>query len=167
MNNGKYVFSQITDFLPKRYFERLVMTICNDRTQRWNLTYWNQMLVLMFGQLDGCNSLRELTDITTAHANKSFHLGFGKTPINRSVLSKANQLRDYHVFEKFSYYMVDLAQKECIDQEFELNGKYYAFDSTTIDLCLSLFEWARFRSTKSGIKVHTQLDIVSQVPVSF
>ena len=167
MNSGKYVFSQITDFLPKRYFERLVMTTCNDRTQRWNLTYWNQMLVLMFGQLDGCNSLRELTDITTAHANKSFHLGFGKTPINRSVLSKANQLRDYHIFEKFAYYMVELAQKDCIDQVFELNGKYYAFDSTTIDLCLSLFEWARFRSTKSGIKVHTQLDIVTQIPVSF
>lgn len=167
MNSGKYVFSQITDFLPNRYFERLVMTICNDRTQGWNLTYWNQMLVLMFGQLDGCNSLRELTDITTAHAKKSFHLGFGKTAINRSVLSKANQLRDYHIFEKFAYHMVEFAQQNCINQEFELNGKYYAFDSTTIDLCLSLFEWARFRSTKSGIKVHTQLDIVTQIPVSF
>jgi len=167
MNSGKYIFSQITDFLPKRYFERLVMMISNDKTQGWNLTHWNQMLVLMFGQLDGCNSLRELTDITTAHAKKSFHLGFGKTPVNRSVLSKANQLRDYHIFEKFAYYMVDLAQKEYTNQEFELNGKYYAFDSTTIDLCMSLFEWARFRSTKSGIKVHTQLDIVSQIPVLF
>lgn len=167
MNSGKYIFSQITDFLPKRYFERLVMKAGNDRTKRWNLTYWNQMLVLMFGQLDGCNSLRELTDITTAHANKSFHLGFGETPINRSVLSKANQLRDYQIFEKFAYYMVELAQKEYADNEFELNGKYYAFDSTTIDLCLSLFEWARFRSTKSGIKVHTQLDIATQIPVSF
>jgi len=167
MNSGKYLFIQITDFLPKRYFERLVMTSCNDRTQGWDLTYWNQMLVLMFGQLDGCNSLRELTDITTAHAKKSFHLGFGKTPINRSVLSKANQLRDYHVFENFAYHMVKLAQKKRIDQEFELNGKFYAFDSTTIDLCMSLFEWARFRSTKSGIKVHTQLDVVTQIPVSF
>ncbi len=167
MNYGKYIFSQITDFLPKRYFERLVMTRCNDRTQRWDLTYWNQMLVLIFGQLDGCNSLRELTDITTAHGKKSFHLGFGKTPINRSVLSKANQLRDYHIFEEFAYHMVELAQKKRIDQEFELNGKYYAFDSTTIDLCMSLFEWARFRSTKSGIKVHTQLDVVTQIPVSF
>ncbi len=63
--------------------------------------------------------------------------------------------------------MVDLAQKKRIDQNFELNGKFYAFDSTTIDLCMSLFEWARFRSTKSGIKVHTQLDVVTQIPVSF
>jgi hypothetical protein len=103
MNSGKYVFSQITDFLPKRYFERLVMTICNDRAQGWNLTYWNQVLVLMFGQLDGCNSLRELTDINTAHVNKSFHLGFGKAPINRSVFSKANQLRDHHIIEKLGF----------------------------------------------------------------
>ena len=167
MNSGKYIFSQITDFLPKRYFERLVITVINDRTQGWNLTYWNQLLVLMFGQLDGCNSLRELTDITTAHAKKSFHLGFGKTPVNRSVLSKANQLREYQIFEKFAYHMVELARKEYVNQEFGLDGKYYAFDSTTIDLCMSLFEWARFRSTKSGIKVHTQLDIVTQIPVSF
>ena len=78
MNNGKYIFSQITDFLPKRYFERLAVKSCNDKTQQWSLTYWNQLLVLIFGQLDGCNSLRELTDITTAHAKKSFHLGFGE-----------------------------------------------------------------------------------------
>jgi len=167
MNFGKYIFSQITDFLPKRYFERLVMTICNDRTQGWNLTYWNQMLVLMFGQLDGCNSLRELTDITTAHAKKAFHLGFGRTPINRTQLSRVNQLRDYHVFEAFAYHMVELAQKKRIDKGFELNGQYYAFDSTTIDLCLSIFDWARFRSTKSGIKVHTQLDVATLIPVSF
>jgi hypothetical protein len=167
MNHGKYLFSQITDFLPKRYFERLVMRKCTDKTQRWGLTFWNHMLVLIFGQLDGCNSLRELTDITSAHAKKSFHLGFGKTPINRSVLSKANQLRDYHIFEEFAYHMVALAQQNRTDKEFELTGKYYAFDSTTIDLCMSIFAWALFRSTKSGIKVHTQLDIVTQIPVSF
>ncbi len=166
MNQGKYVFSQIVKFIPQRYFERL-MTKYKDRTENWSLTSWNQMLVLMFGQLDGCSSLRELTDITTAHANKSFHLGFGRTPVNRTQLSKVNQLRDYHLFEEFAYHMVKLAQTKRIDKEFILNGKYYAFDSTTIDLCMSLFEWARFRSTKSGIKIHTQLDVVTQIPVSF
>lgn len=85
----------------------------------------------------------------------------------KSGLPKANQLRNYHIFEGFAYHMVELAQHKRIDQEFELNGKYYAFDSTTIDLCMSLLEWARFRSTKSGIKVHTQLDVVAQIPVSF
>ncbi len=165
MNQGKFVFSQVTVYLPQRQFER-IMTKYTDRTSQWSLTAWNQLLVLMFGQLDGCSSLRELTDITTAHARKSFHLGFGRTPINRTQLSKVNQLRDYRIFEEFAYHMVKLAQKKCIDIEFELYGKYYAFDSTTIDLCMSLFEWARFRSTKSGIKVHTQIDIVTH-PVSF
>lgn len=166
MNQGQYVFSQIVEFIPQRFFER-IMTKHKDRTDNWSLTSWNQLLVLMFGQLDGCNSLRELTDITTAHARKSFHLGFGRTPINRTQLSKVNQLRDYHIFEEFAYHMVKLAQQKRIDKEFILNGKYYAFDSTTIDLCMSLFEWARFRSTKSGIKVHAQLDVVTQIPVSF
>lgn len=166
MNQGKYIFSQIVEFIPQRHFER-IMTKYKDRIGQWSLTSWNQMLVLMFGQLDGCNSLRELTDITTAHARKSFHLGFGRTAINRTQLSRVNQLRDYHIFEEFAYHMVKLAQKTRIDKEFELNGKFYAFDSTTIDLCMSLFEWARFRSTKSGIKVHTQLDVVTQIPVSF
>lgn len=168
MNQGKYVFSQITEFIPQRHFER-IMTKYKDKTGQWSLTGWNQMLVFMFGQLDGCNSLRELTDITTAHARKSFHLGFGRIPINRTQLSKVNQLRDYRIFEEFAYHMVKLAQKKRIDNEFELNGKFFAFDSTTIDLCMSLFEWARFRSTKSGIKIHThtQFDVVTQIPVSF
>lgn len=151
MNIKKYVFSQMTSFLPKRYFERLVEK-SNDRTKSWSISFWNQLLVLIFGQLDGCNSLRELTDITIAHSSKSYHLGFGKTPITRSTLSKANMLRDYRVFESFAYHMVNLAQQKRIDKEFDLNGTFYAFDSTTIDLCLSLYDWARFRSTKSGIK---------------
>lgn len=73
MNQGKYVFSQIAEFIPQRYFER-IMVKHKDRTEQWSLTSWSQMLVLMFGQLDGCNSLRELTDITTAHAKNPFTL---------------------------------------------------------------------------------------------
>ena len=84
MHTGRYIFSQIADFLPKRYFERImekrVKNGVEDRTLNWQLTYWGQLMVLMFGQLLGCRSLRELTDITTAHAKKSFHLGFGKNP---------------------------------------------------------------------------------------
>lgn len=138
-----------------------------DRTKGWELTPWSQLLVLMYGQLEGCRSLRELTDLTTAHGSKSFHLGFGRLPVNKSTLSKANQLRDYRLYERFAYYMVNLAQTFRIDREFALHGKYYAFDSTTISLCLKLFEWAKFRSTKSGIKMHTQYDIVTDIPVAF
>lgn len=135
-----------------------------DPTQGWQLSYWSQLLVLMFGQLDGCRSLRELTDITTAHKGKSFHLGFGKGGVNRSLLSRCNTYRDWHVFEEFAYYMIGLAQDARIGREFCIGGKFYAFDSSTIDLCMSVFKWANFRSTKSGIKLHTQLDIVTQIP---
>lgn len=166
MNFGKYIFSQIADFLPKRYFERLVMKSI-DKSKNWELSAWNQLLVLMYGQLNGCKSLRELTDITTAHYSKSYHLGFGATPVNRSVLSKANTLRDYHIYEKYAYHMVKLAQGKRIGKAFELQGQYYAFDSTTIDLCMSLFDWAKFKNTKSGIKVHTQIDVVTEIPTSF
>lgn len=166
MNFGKYIFSQIADFLPKRYFERLVAKSI-DKSKKWELSAWNQLLVLMYGQLNGCKSLRELTDITTAHYNKSYHLGFGTTPVNRSVLSKANTLRDYQVYEKYAYHMVKLAQGKRIGKAFELQGQFYAFDSTTIDLCMSLFDWAKFKSTKSGIKVHTQIDVVTEIPTSF
>ena len=135
-----------------------------DPTLGWQLSYWNQLLFLMFGQLDGCRSLRELTDIAMAHKEKSFHLGFGKYGINRSILSKCNSYRDWHVFENFAYHMINLAQRTRIGSEFCIEGKFYAFDSSTIDLCMSIFKWASFRSTKSGIKHHTQLDIVTQIP---
>ena len=166
MNFGKYIFSQITDFLPKCFFDRLVMKSI-DNSKKWELSAWKQLLVLMFGQLNGCKSLRELTDITTAHYSKSYHLGFGATPVNRSVLSKANTLRDYHIYEKYACHMVKLAQGKRIGKAFELQGQFYAFDSTTIDLCMSLFDWAKFKSTKSGIKVHTQIDVVTEIPTSF
>jgi hypothetical protein len=105
-----------------------------------------------------------LTSITAAHYKKSFHLGFGKEAITRSALSRANTERNWRVFEEFAYYMIQLAQKAKIGKEFRINGKFYAFDSSTIDLCLSVFDWAKFRSTKAGIKLHTQLDIVTQIP---
>lgn len=108
----------MTLFLPKHYFERLVEK-SNDRIKSWSISFWNQLLVLIFGQLDGCNSLRELAGITIEHSSKSYHLGFGKTPIARSTLSKANMLRDYRVFESFAYHMVNLAQQKRIDKEFD------------------------------------------------
>lgn len=166
MNVGKYVFAQIVEFLPKRYFERLVIKH-KDRSAGMAPSYWSHMLVIIYGQLIGCHSLRELTDITIAHAKRSFHSGFGKTPINRSVLSKANNLRNPEIFEKFAFHLVSVAQTKRITKQFELHGRFYAIDSTTIDLCMSVFRWAKFRSTKSGIKIHTQIDIATEVPVFY
>lgn len=166
MNDGKYIFSQIVEFLPTKHFQRLVQKH-DDRTRGWGLTHWNQLLALIFGQLAGCDSLRELTDMLMAHSKKGYHLGLGKEPVNKTILSRANTIRNYHIFEGFAYHMIELAQKKRIDSEFILQGKFYAFDSTTIDLCLSLFEWATFRSTKSGIKIHTMFDVVTQIPTFF
>ena len=163
---GQYIFTQITLFLPQRKFRRIVSKYV-DKTQKWAFSHWNHLLMLMFGQLIGCGSLRELTDITTAHAKRSYHLGFGETPASRNTISKANMVRDPRVFEEFASYMVSLAQKRRLTKEFELHGRFYAVDSTTIDLCMSLFLWAHFRSTKSGIRIHTQIDIVTEIPVFY
>jgi len=166
MNNGHYVFSQIVKFLPKRYFERLVAKY-PDRTGKWSFTHWNHLLVLIFGQLASCRSLRELVDVLVAHYKKSYFLGMGAEVVKRSTLSLANNLRDYRIFEEFSQHMVKLAQKARIDKEFDLYGKFYAFDSSIVRLCLTLFPWAKYRTEKRGIKLHTQLDMVTQIPVFY
>jgi len=166
MHIGQYVFAQITQFLPQRQFRRFVAKY-DDHTSGWALSHWGQLLVLMYGQLQGCRGLRELTDITLAHARKTFFLGFGRQPVNRQMLSRANNLRDYRIFEEFAFHMVAIAQRKRITKAFELHGRFYAVDSTTIDLCLSVFRWAEFRKTKSGIKVHTQIDIVTEIPVFY
>lgn len=163
MNNGKYVFSQLVEFLPKRAFDWIVMKYQGDKYTK-SFSCWNQLLIMMYGQLSGCESLRELVCITTAHAPKSYHLGFGKSLITRSNLAKANANRDYKIFEEFAYKMISIAQGKRSIREFEICGRFYAFDSTTIDLCLNLFWWASFRKTKGGIKVHTLYDVVTQIP---
>jgi transposase len=163
MNSGKYVFSQLVDFLPKRVFDMIVKRYDGDKWVK-TFTCWNQLLVMMYGQLAACDSLREVACIVDSIKNKSYHLGFGTGEIKLSNLSYANVNRDYKIFEEFAYYMINLAQSKRIDKPFELHGKFYAFDSTTIDLCLTLFKWAYFRKNKGGIKVHTLFDVVTQIP---
>lgn len=163
MNTGKYVFSQIVDFLPKRSFDNLVRKYNGDRYVK-TLTCWNQLLIMMFGQLCGCDSLRETVCVINAIKNKSFHLGFGRSRISLSNMAYANSRRDCRIFEEYAYKMIALAQSKRLGRDFELYGQFYAFDSTTIDLCLSLFKWASFRKTKAGIKMHTLFDVVTQIP---
>lgn len=163
MNSGKYVFSQLVDFLPKRVFDMIVNRYNGDKWVK-TFTCWNQLLVMMYGQLASCDSLREVACIIDSIKNKSYHLGFGTGEIKLSNLSYANVNRDCKIFEEFAYYMINLAQSKRINKPFELRGKFYAFDSTTIDLCLSLFKWAYFRKNKGGIKVHTLFDVVTQIP---
>jgi hypothetical protein len=163
MLTGKYVFAQIIEFLPQKTFQRIVMKYKGDKYIK-SFSCWNQLLIMMYGQLSGCESLRELVCITTAHSPKSYHLGFGKSLITRSNLAKANANRDCKIFEEFAYKMISIAQGKRIKREFEISGRFYAFDSTTIDLCLNLFWWASFRKSKGGIKIHTLYDVVTQIP---
>jgi len=163
MNHGKYVFNQLVEFLPKRVYDWIVMKYQGDKYIK-SFSCWNQLLIMMYGQLSGCESLRELICIITAHSPKFYHLGFGKSVITRSNLSKANANRDCKIFEEFAYKMISIAQGKRITKEFVIAGRFYAFDSTTIDLCLNLFWWANFRKAKGGIKVHTLYDVVTQIP---
>ena len=165
MNQGKYVYSQLTDFLPKRIFDGLVAKHNGDKHVR-HFSCWNQLLSMIFGQLTGRDSLRDLMVSIEPHKPKYYHLGFGKGT-SRSNFANANEKRDCRIFEEYAFYLIDIARKSSImDQDFQLNidGNIYAFDSTTIDLCLSVFWWAKFRKTKGGIKLHTLYDIKTSIP---
>ena len=162
MNQGKYVFTQITDFLPKRVFDCIVDRYSGDKNVR-HFSCWNQLLCMIFGQLTNRDSLRDLIVAIEAHNRKTYHLGFGKS-VTRSNLSKANENRNSMVFEEFAYYLIDIAQNKLKNESFEIKGKVYAFDSSTIDLCLNVFWWAKFRKAKGGIKLHTLYDITTQIP---
>lgn len=165
MYQDQYVFSQLVTFIDRSKFNRIVAKYGGDRYVK-HFTCWNQLLVMMFGQLTNRESLRDLIVIIEAHRNKCYHLGFGKH-VTKSNLAKANQNRDYRIFEEFAYYLVGEARKRRIMDIFKLGGNVYAFDSTTVDLCLSVFWWARFRKNKGGIKIHTLYDIETQVPAFF
>ena len=159
------MFSQLLDFLDKDVFLRISNKYNGNRYVK-SFTCWNQLAVMMFGQLSNRESLRDLVLATQAHASKAFHLGFGKH-VSKSTLADANGNRDYHIFEEFAYRVMSDAQKCRAVEIFKLGGKVYAFDSTTIDLCLSVFEWALFRKKKGGVKIHTLYDIETQIPTFF
>lgn len=163
MNKDKYVFAQFSDFLDHNKFRRLVDKYNGDFHVK-HFTCWHQLLTLMFGQLSGRESLRDLTTVLDAHKTKCYHLGLGSSPASRNTLSVANQNRDYHVFEEYAFFMMDEARRKCATDIFMLGGKAYAFDSTTIPLCLSVFHWAKFRSRKGGVKAHVLYDLETHVP---
>ena len=162
MNTGKYIFAQVTEFLPKRVFDCIVARYSGDKYVR-HFSCWNQMLCMIFGQLTNRDSLRDLVLAIDAHSRKTYHLGFGKN-VTRSNLSKANESRNCKIFEEFAYHLIEIARNKRANDNFEIKGKVYAFDSSTIDLCLNVFWWAKFRKAKGGIKLHTLFDITTQIP---
>ena len=166
MFQDKFVFSQLTSFLDRNHFNYLVRKYGGDKYVK-HLTCWNQLLALMFGQLCNRESLRDVIVALEAHRSKCFHLGLGRKPIAKTTLATANQIRDYRIFEEFAFYMMTQAREKRATDIFKLGGKVYAFDSTTIPLCLSVFWWAKFRKKKGGIKAHVLYDLEAQVPAFY
>ena len=134
MYTGKYVFSQITFFLPARVFDRCVFRFKGNRYVK-HFTCWNQLLSMMFGQLSGRESLRDLLINISPHKAKFYHLGFGKN-VTRSNLQLANEQRDYRIFEEFAYAMIDRARacsQPDVDSTLDIAGPVYAFDSINLN----------------------------------
>lgn len=166
MFKDKFVFSQLIAFLDRNHFNYLARKYDGDKYVK-HLTCWNQLLALMFGQLSNRESLRDLIVALEAHQSKCFHLGLGRKPIAKTTLATANQNRDYRIFEEFAFYMMEQARRNRAADIFKLGDKVYAFDSTTIPLCLSVFWWAKFRKKKGGVKVHVLYDLEAQVPAFY
>ena len=166
MNKDKYVFAQLLEYLDYDKFRHLVDKYDENRHVK-HLTCWNQLLALMFGQLSNRESLRDVIVALEAHRSKCFHLGLGRKPIAKTTLATANQNRDFRIFEEFAFYMMTQAREKRATDIFKLGGKVYAFDSTTIPLCLSVFWWAKFRKKKGGVKAHVLFDLEAQVPAFY
>jgi len=164
MNTGRTVFSQLMDFLPLKEFRRCV--------ERYNGNHYvkafkclDQFLCMGFAQLSYRESLRDIESCLRAMQNRLYHMGI-RSNIARSTLADANEQRDWRIYADFALVLINIARELYIDDEFkvELDETVYALDSSTIDLCLSLFPWARFRKTKSAIKLHTLLDLRGNIP---
>jgi len=164
MYSGKLVFAQIMDFLPRHEFDKAVRRYCGNHRVR-GFSCRDQFLAMAFAQLTYRESLRDIETCLRSVPSKLYHLGF-RGNIARSTLADANRLRDWRIYADFAQVLIGHARNLYIDQPlgFELSNTAYALDSTTIDLCLSLFPWAPFRKRKAAVKLHTLLDLRGSIP---
>jgi hypothetical protein len=164
MNQGRTVFSQLISFLPDREFRRCVERYRGDLRLR-DFTCWNQYLAMAFAQLTYCESLRDIEACLGSLQGKLYHLGF-RGKVARSTLADANESRDWRIFADFAHRLIATARRLYASEPMgvALDQSLYALDSTTIDLCLSLFPWAKFRKHKAAVKMHTLLDLRGNIP---
>lgn len=166
MNKGKYVFAQLISLVDHNEFNKCVERYQGNHRVR-QFSCWHQFLSLSFGQLTHRESLRDLVTCLQAHDSKLYHLGL-TTGISRSTLADANEQRDWRIYADFAQVLIQKArtlQGDLVDLEgITLENQLYALDATTIDLCLDVFWWAKFRKHKGAIKLHTLLDIRCQIP---
>ena len=164
MNTGKTLFAQIMDYLPWKTFHRLVSRYDGDHRVRI-LPCTEHFRALAFAQLTYRESLRDIEVCLSAQSAKLYHMGI-RSPIKRSTLADANERRDWRIYAEFAQRLITHARKLYAEEDLglDLSNTIYALDSTTIDLCLSLFPWAPFRSTKAAVKMHTLLDLRGNIP---
>ena len=164
MNSGKTLFAQIMDFLPWKTFHRVVERYQGNYRVR-TLTCSDQFRIMAFAQLTYRESLRDIEACLALQSGKLYHMGIRK-PTKRSTLADANERRDWRIYADFAQRLIAQARKLYAGEDFglDLSDSVYALDSTTIDLCLSVFPWALFRSTKAAVKMHTLLDLRGNIP---
>jgi Domain of unknown function (DUF4372)/Transposase DDE domain len=164
MNTGKTLFAQVMDFLPWKTFHRIVARYGGNHRVR-TLSCAEQFRVMAFAQLTYRESLRDIEVCLSAQATKLYHMGIHE-PVARSTLADANETRDWRIYADFAHTLIARARKLYAAESLsvELSNTVYALDSTTIDLCLSMFPWAPFRSTKAAVKMHTLLDLRGAIP---
>jgi hypothetical protein len=165
MNQGKYIFSQVFSLISHKVFTTVVNRYNGDYKTR-QFSCWKQFLCMAFGQLTQRDSLSDAILCLTANSNKLYHLGIGEV-ISKTTLTRANENRDWRIYADFCMVLIEEARCLYINDselDFDLANNVFAIDATTIDMCLSAFFWAKFRSTKGGIKIHTQLDLKTSIP---
>jgi hypothetical protein len=164
MNSGKTVFKQLLQFLPRHDFNKCISRY-NGHYKVRKFSCYDQFLCLAYAQISGRESLRDIETCLNSHYEKLYHIGF-RGKVSKSTLSDANEARDYRIFQDFGYVLIGIAQKLYQNDTLaiDLQQPLFAFDSTTIDLCLSLFPWAEFRETKAAVKMHTLLDLRGSIP---
>ena len=164
MNSGKTLFAQIMDLLPWTTFTRYVQRYGGDRGVR-TLPCAEQFRIMAFAQLTYRESLRDIETCLTAQAAKLYHMGL-REPVRRSTLADAHESRDWRIYADFAQRLIGQARELYAQEDLglDLTNTVYALDSTTIDLCLSVFPWAHFRTTKAAVKMHTLLDLKGSIP---
>lgn len=165
MNYGRTIFSQLLDFLPCKEFHRCVQRY-NGNHKIKTFSCFDQYLAMSFAQLTGRESLRDIEACLRTFGPKLYHTGFRCKRISRNTLSNANRVRPWQIYADFAQHLIATATELYADTDlgFDLKNTIYALDSTTIDLCLSLFPWTPFQRTKSAVKIHTLLNLKGSIP---
>src|SRR6266849_11091220 len=164
MHTGRFVFSELISHLPHKEFQKCVTRYGGNSHPR-NFSCWDQYLSMAFAQLTYRESLRDIEACLGSMQSKLYHVGF-RGKVAKSTLADANEAHDWRIFADFAQYLIGVARSLHAEDAMgvELDNSFYALDSTTIDLCLSLFPWAKFRKTKGAVKMHTLLDLHGNIP---